>query len=120
MLYHANRRATQKGFLEEGFPEEGYSEEDYPEEDRPEDTIRGAVSSAVEAGTFAPDEIRPEDIRPEDIGPEDISGGEERPVTVVRPTRLQELVGSVAYNSDLSEERTMGVEAAVAHLVFDR
>ena len=97
VLYHANRRAAQKGF-----PEGDFSEEGHPEDD--------TISETVEAGTFAPD-----DVRPEDFGP-----GDEQPDTIAGPARLRELVEEVAYNSDLPEERTIGVEAAVAHLVLDR
>jgi hypothetical protein len=77
------------------------AEENFPE--------YASVPDAVESGTFAPDDVRPEEI----------SRGEDRPETIVRPARLQELVGGVAYNSDLSDGRTIGVEAAVAHLVLD-
>jgi hypothetical protein len=78
------------------------AEEDFPDED--------TILETVEAGTFAPD-----DVRPEDFGP-----GDERPDTIAGPARLRELVEGVAYNSDLPNSRTIGVEAAVAHLVLDR
>ena len=77
------------------------------EEDHPEDAT---IQETVEAGTFAPDDVRPEDI----------TAGKERPETIASPTRLRELIEAVVYNSDLPEERTMGVEAAVAHLVLDQ
>lgn len=92
VLYHGNRRAAKEGF---------------PSEDHPEET---SIPDPVESGAFAPDDVRPEEI----------GRGEERPETVARPARLRELVEGVAYNSDLPDRRTIGVEAAVAHLVLDR
>ena len=77
-------------------------EESHPETD--------PIPDPVASGAFAPDDVRPEEI----------GRGEDRPETVVRPARLRELVEGVAYNSDLPEGRTIGVEAAVAHLVLDR
>ena len=101
VLYHASRRAA---------------EEDVPEEGRLEEVrLENTIPETVASGTFVPD-----DIQSEDIGPKDISEGEERPSTVACPAWLQELIGSVAYNSDLSEEQIAGVEAAVAHFVFNR
>jgi len=68
------------------------------------------IPDPAETGAFAPDDVRPEEVASE----------EDRPGTVVRPARLRELVEGIAYNSDLPQERTIGVEAAVAHLVLDR
>lgn len=78
------------------------AEEDHPDED--------PIPDPVEAGTFAPDDVQSEDI----------AAGEERPDTVVFPADLRELVEEVAYNSDLPDERTIRVEAAVARLVLNR
>jgi hypothetical protein len=69
-----------------------------------------SIPEAVESGVFAPDDLWPEEIEPR----------EERPDELARPTRLHKLVEEVAYNSDLPNERTRGVEAAIAHLVLDR
>ena len=77
------------------------------DDDHPDDE---PIPDAVEAGIFAPDDVRSEDI----------ADGEERPDTVVRPAHLRELVEEVAYNSDLPDERTIRVEAAVAQLVLNR
>ena len=74
------------------------AEEDFPDEET-------SIPDVVEAGIFAPEDVPPEEGRPDSL---------------VRPARLRELVEEVAYNSDLPEERTIGVEAAVAHLVLDR
>lgn len=91
VLYHGNRRAAKEGF---------------PSEDHPEEE---PIPDPVASGAFAPDDVRPEEN----------GRGEDRPETVVRPARLRELVEGVAYNSDLPDRRTIGVEAAVAHLVLD-
>jgi hypothetical protein len=76
------------------------------EENHPEDA---SIPDPVAPGAFAPGDVRPEEI----------DSGEERPDAVVRPARLRKLVEEVAYNSDLPDRRTIGVEAAVAHLVLD-
>jgi hypothetical protein len=76
------------------------------EENHPEDA---SIPDPVAPGAFAPADVRPKEI----------ASGEERPGAVVRPARLRELVEEVAYNSDLPDRRTIGVEAAVAHLVLD-
>jgi hypothetical protein len=78
------------------------AEESHPETD--------PIPDPVASGAFAPDDVRPEEV----------GRGGDRPETVVRPARLRELVEGVAYNSDLPDRRTIGVEAAVAHLVLDR
>jgi hypothetical protein len=77
------------------------AEESHPETD--------PIPDPVASGAFAPDDVRPEEI----------GRGDERPETVAPPKRLRELVEGVAYNSDLPDGRTIGVEAAVAHLVLD-
>lgn len=117
LLYHARSNPTFKYYLRQAF---GGEDEPLPSQCESFVTVLyranrratrevgfedSTISDPAESGTFYPEDLS--------------SADEDRPESVVRPALLMRLLGAVAHNSDLPDDRTIQVEAAVARLVLD-